>query len=708
MPAPFWNFSRSVEGKPSWLDYLRDPERPRVAGDGAAAVVRAMAAGLPESTLRLIGSVESLEEILRTLVHPSNSLLDPTGLRLSPAFTWSHGEVLASMGGMLVPLDELMAEARSQAQMEAVRQFQVAREAFGERRFPESLEALGRALDTGPGLMAAGRLVWRIHLLRALVLLGSDDNTDPGLINPAEAEQSFLMAARYARTEYRLDAARALLGAGWAAYVKESGEQDRRLLDAVTYTGEALDLDGDLAEAQFQAAKFRMAQDEADPALHGLRWLPLSGRILLLKAAADGDFQRHAEKLRAFLQALREEQLTKIGAEVAPVASRIRQWMADCPQLAETPAAQRLVDLAEGATDRGLLEVHRYFGFGYREDHESLRESFFEVARTVTREWDETVEDPPANEADPRPEPGPRPVSGTLNEEPIRYPSDSADHRRVIHHVEQEPEYRFLNGLGEVLTTYRGKPGSRKAFPLSADNPAVTLPVRWVPPGRFRMGSPVNEPGREPDEVLHSVSFDEGFFFAETPCTQDQWSVLMPDNPSRFRGGDLPVEQVNWEEAREFARKLTEFHQRAGLIASGWQWDLPTEAQWEYACRVRKPGEFHGPIDSVGWYQQNSDKRTHPVGGKAPNAWGLHDMHGNVGKWCLDWYGQYPFESVSHPAGPAFGTFRVYRGGGWSDAARCCRSAYRGRSVPDFRSSNIGFSLILAGPPSADRPAPTR
>ena len=143
---------------------------------------------------------------------------------------------------------------------------------------------------------------------------------------------------------------------------------------------------------------------------------------------------------------MRGEQLPKIGAEVAPVASRIGQWMADCPELAETPAAQRLVDLAEGATDRGLLEVHRYFGFGYREDHESLRESFFEVARTVIREWDETVEDPPANEA------GPRPVSGTLNEEPIRYPSDSADHRRVIQHVEKEPEYPLPNCC--LLTQY--------------------------------------------------------------------------------------------------------------------------------------------------------------------------------------------------------------------------------------------------------------
>ena len=673
MNTASWNYSRSAEESASWLDYLRDPRRPRVAGDGAVAVVRAMVSALPENTLRLIGSPESLVPILGAGMHPSNSLLDPTGIRLSAAFTWSRGDVLATMGGMGVPVDELMAEARSQSQTEAVLQFQIAREAFLDRRFPESLEAVSRALDTGPSLMAAGRLVWRIHLLRALLLLGSDHNTDPGLVDPAEAEQSFLMAARYARMGYPLDAARALLGAGWAAYVKEKGEVERRISAAVTYTGEALDLDGDLTEAQFQAAKLRMAQGEPDTALNGLRWLPLSGRVLLLKAAADGDFQRHSGKLEDFLRTLREEQLTKIRTEVSPVASRIRQWMDNCPELAETPAARRLVDLSETSEQQGLLEVHRYLGFQFREDHETLRDSFFEARRMVTREWDEEEDS-----SDDLP--------------------GSAEVKRVVHHVEQEAEFQFLNGLGEVLATYRGAPGSRKEFPMSAGDASLRMAVRWIPPGRFLMGSPIREPGREPDEVMHTVILPDGFFLSETPCTQAQWSLFMPDNPSRFRGADLPVEQVNWEEAREFARRLTETHLKAGLIASGWHWDLPTEAQWEYACRTRKPGEFHGPIEAVAWYHQNSAKRTHPVGSKQPNAWGLQDMHGNVGKWCLDWYGPYPVGEVTDPAGPSFGTFRVYRGGGWSDVARCCRSAYRGRSVPDFRSSNIGFSLVLSGP----------
>ena len=706
MPNLSWNFSRSPDGSgPSWLDYLRDPARSQVLSDEPADIVRALVNRLPASTLRLLGSPESLEAIFGSLSHPSNGLLDPTGIRLSAAFTWSRGEVLASMGGMLVPTDELMADARSQAQSEAVQLFQVAREAFLERYFTESLEALNGALNTGSSLNAAGRLVWRIHLLRALVLLGSVDNTDPQIINPPQAEQSFLMAARYARSDYPLDAARALLGAGWAAYVQENGEANYRMRAAMTYTDEAHDLDSDLAEAQFQSAKFRMALGETDPALHSLRWLPVKERVMLLKASADGDFKRYIGKLEGFLSALREEQLTKIQSEVSPVASRIRKWMGDCPELAETPAAQRLVDMAEGAPDRGLLDVHRYFGFGYREDHEQLKNSFFEARRIVTQEWVEAAAE--SDSAD-----NARELATSFDEsgalaEPLQSGNQTREQQTQERRCREEPEYQFLNGLGEVIITYRGTPGSRKQFQLPPGNAATIWAARWIPPGRFSMGSSLFESDRESDEVLHRVTLTDGFFFSETPCTQAQWSLLMPHNPSKFRGANLPVEQVSWEDAREFARKLTEFHHQQGLISAGWSWDLPTEAQWEYACRVRKSGEFHGPIDSVAWYQLNSQKRTHPVGTRQPNDWGLQDMHGNVAKWCLDWYGQYPFEAVNHPVGPPFGTFRVYRGGGWSDAARCCRSAYRGRSVPDFRSSNIGFSLVLSDPLSGKRAAPT-
>lgn len=671
-----WNFSRSAPEGTSWLEYLRDEARPRVASEGAAAIVREMTSGLSPSMLGLLGSPASLEDILGSLVHPSNSLLDPTGIRLSPAFTWSRGDVLASMGGMLVPVEELMAEARSEAQSEAVRQFQIARQAFSDQRFSDSLKAVTRAIDTGPSLLVAGRLAWRVHMLRALLLLGSDDNDDPAVVDPAEAEQSFLLAARFARKEYRLDAARALLGAGWAAYVKENGALARRLTVALAYTGEALDLDGGLSEAQFQSAKFRMALGEVDQGLQGLRWLPASGQILLLKVAADADFQPQVQRLEALLSGFREQRLDRIRAEVVPVAQNILRWTDDCPELAAMPSARRLVDFSRNAERLGVLDADRYLRSAFREDRHALEESFFEVRRVIGRG--------PRNEG---------PMTDPVAADP---PSD--DGPSMLEETDEEVEFQFLNGLGEVLFTYFGTPGSRRIYELPPGEAVRPWAVRWIPPGTFQRGSPINEPGRETDETLHRVILDRGFFMTETPCTQAQWSRLMPENPSRFRGPDLPVEQVSWEEARDFARRLTEFHLHSGFIPPGWHWNLPTEAQWEYACRVRRPGEFHGPIESVAWYQQNSQKRTHPVGLKQANAWGLRDMHGNVAKWCLDWYGPYPVEPVTHPSGPTFGIFRVLRGGGWSDEARCCRSAFRGRSVPEFRSSNIGFSLVLSGP----------
>jgi len=331
--------------------------------------------------------------------------------------------------------------------------------------------------------------------------------------------------------------------------------------------------------------------------------------------------------------------------------------------------------------------VHRYFGLGFREDRESLKECFFEVRRTVTREWDEEVEVAvPVDGPDPGGGPGARP----------------REERKTVHRVAEAPEFQFLNGLGEVLITYRGVPGSRKVFDLppgDGGGPSTVLfPVRWIPAGRFLMGSPIQEPGRETDEVLHSVLLGQGFFLAETPCTQAQWSRIMPENPSRFRGADLPVEQVNWEEAREFARRLTEFHLKAGLIASGWRWDLPTEAQWEYACRAGTTGPFAGDLAEMAWIESNSEGKAHAVKTRRPNAWGLHDLHGNVWEWCRDWYGDYPTNRVQDPTGPSAGTFRTYRGGSRIYGARRARSAIRGAMTPELKGDYLGFRAVLLPP----------
>ena len=170
----------------------------------------------------------------------------------------------------------------------------------------------------------------------------------------------------------------------------------------------------------------------------------------------------------------------------------------------------------------------------------------------------------------------------------------------------------------------------------------------------------------------------------------------MGGNPSHFKGSERPVEQVNWEEAVEYCRKLTAKQRAEGLLPDGWEWRLPTEAEWEYAARAGTTGARYGELDTIAWYDGNSGKQTHPVSQKAANAWGLYDMMGNVWEWCADWSGGYPTGSVTDPTGPSSGSGRVNRGGSWYDDAGRTRSAFRFRNAPGNRSNNLGFRPALS------------
>jgi formylglycine-generating enzyme required for sulfatase activity len=220
--------------------------------------------------------------------------------------------------------------------------------------------------------------------------------------------------------------------------------------------------------------------------------------------------------------------------------------------------------------------------------------------------------------------------------------------------------------------------------------------VRWIPAGRFTMGSPTAEEGRDSDESQHEVVLSRGFFLAETECTQEQWDRVMGSNPSKFQGKDRPVEQVNWGEAVEYCRKLTLKQRGEGVLPEGWEWRLPTEAEWEYAARAGTTGARHGELDAIAWHGGNAGSETHGVRGKQANAWGLHDMMGNVWEWCGDWYGDYPTGSVTDPTGPSSGSGRVSRGGGWNFGAGGARSAGRIGFGPGGRDCDLGFRPALS------------
>lgn len=239
----------------------------------------------------------------------------------------------------------------------------------------------------------------------------------------------------------------------------------------------------------------------------------------------------------------------------------------------------------------------------------------------------------------------------------------------------------------------------------------VTLEMVWCPPGTFVMGSPEDENGRDDDELQHKVTLTKGFWIGKTEVTQRQWKTVMGTNPSEFKGaGDLPVECVSWEECQAFCRKLKDKLKTGNLKFGNFR--LPTEAEWEYACRAGSEmafcygahldasmANFDGDYPS-GWAEERlCCRKTMAVGSFRPNAWGLHDMHGNVCEWCQDWFGGYPSGNSVDPVGAGSGSCRVLRGGGWSDmGAGLCRSASRSRFDPSVQFCILGFRLVCTMP----------
>jgi formylglycine-generating enzyme required for sulfatase activity len=234
--------------------------------------------------------------------------------------------------------------------------------------------------------------------------------------------------------------------------------------------------------------------------------------------------------------------------------------------------------------------------------------------------------------------------------------------------------------------------GEEKVIEVS---PGVKMIFCWCPAGKFTMGSPKSEVDRSDDERQVEVTLSQGFWMAKTEVTQAQWQAVLGDNPSEFKGANRPVESVSWDEAQEFLTKVN-------LIignSDGGQMALPTEAQWEYAARAGDAGMYSGGIlDEVAWYWDNNGDETHPVGTKKPNAWGLHDMLGNVCEWCADWY-EKELEGGVDPQGAVSGAYRVLRGGRWDLKAIYCRVASRNFYSQSYIGSRIGFRVARSSVP---------
>jgi formylglycine-generating enzyme required for sulfatase activity len=250
--------------------------------------------------------------------------------------------------------------------------------------------------------------------------------------------------------------------------------------------------------------------------------------------------------------------------------------------------------------------------------------------------------------------------------------------------------------------------GQKKpAVALKSITNSIGMTLALIPAGEFLMGSLDSDKGAfDREKPQHRVRITKPFYLGVYPVTQAEYGRVMGENPSWFcKSGrkqdkigkedtsQFPVENVSWEDAVEFCKRLSEKEMR--------EYGLPTEAQWEYACRAGSKtrysfGDDENLLGEYAWFVLNSGGRPHPVGRKQPNAWGLYDMHGNLWEWCQDWYGEYQANSpADDPTGPTTGSYRVFRGGSWCLPARNCRSADRYGSAPGSLAEDLGFRVSL-------------
>ena len=254
--------------------------------------------------------------------------------------------------------------------------------------------------------------------------------------------------------------------------------------------------------------------------------------------------------------------------------------------------------------------------------------------------------------------------------------SEQAEVKQAVEQTKQASASIDLNRLANTIDGYEPKPN----YIVKS---ALGMELIWCPPGGYVRGE---------GEGAHPVILTKGFYLGKYEVTQEQYEKVMGKNPSQFKGDKLPVEQVSWNDAVEFCDELN----KKERIPRGWEFDLPTEAQWEYACRA-------GTTKAYSWgdnvtpqlanYNDSGVNKTVEVGSYRANPWGFFDMHGNVWEWTADWHGAYPSSSVIDPQEPSNGSTRVFRVGSWGNTGTYLRSAYRGNDYPGTRNSYIGFRV---------------
>jgi formylglycine-generating enzyme required for sulfatase activity len=461
--------------------------------------------------------------------------------------------------------------------------------------------------------------------MKGTLQLGFAD-CDMSLYDLAKAEESFLTAARYGKTDYPHDAGRAFLSAGWAAYCQG------KMKEALAHTEQAMALHPEMGEVFFQASKVQMALGNVENALPMLAKAIDLDRFYALKAAGDGDFQQHDDRLRGFLDELRKEKYSQSVLKVNTVLDRI-QGLELAPVIAGSDELKQLYLFVSEGANLPLMDM-----LNVAQNHDTLLKALIKQLPIIVRVK----------------EPG----------KPVNPKETYREQESYYEEVVIKPGGFFKKAVTEKQQKTRMVTKTR-TVPNGSSGPEPIFEFCPIPVGTFRMES-------------NEVRIGQDFYLGKYPVTQQQWEAVMGNNPSYFKGGSLPVETVSWDDAQTFIQKLN-------ALSGKKNYRLPTENEWEYACRAGSTSEYYFGDDAsrlgeYAWYGSNSGQTTHPVGQKKPNDWGLYDMAGNVWEWTDSWYNS---------------SYRVIRGGGWRYGAVGCRSADQHGFTPDYRYNYVGFRLVF-------------
>ncbi|PIQ23527.1 hypothetical protein COW36_09355 [bacterium (Candidatus Blackallbacteria) CG17_big_fil_post_rev_8_21_14_2_50_48_46] len=516
-------------------------------------------------------------------------------------------------------------------------------------------------------------------------------NGDLSLVNLDKAEESFLLAARYAKTDYPEDSARAFLSAGWAAYCQG------KMKEALAHTEMAMTLHPQMGEAFFQAAKVLMATNQVNLALPVIRKAIDLDRFYIFKAAGDGDFQKHNDTFCHFLNDLRAEKYNQILPVTQELAGQLDFYRQNSPEALHDQRLQQMDLFLDTGHNWALYDLV---------DFSSVLEQF-RTELEKKRIWlNEDVvhtlyEEDPVNEvyrAEVKYQ-----VEEVYQEEKtyqerviikpaglwraavteLQTKTHMVDKTRLVSKTNWVEKTRIVmktvefyvgeriekeyNGLGVLINSksYMDNPNRVKSYVDHYNQDFVLIKA-----GSFSRGVGSN---------AKSFTVYQDFYIAQYPVTQKLWQQVMGDNPSKNkRDENCPVEQVSWYDAQSFIKKLND---QAGQNV----YRLPTAREWEYACRAGSNGNYcfgdkESELGQYAWYDKNSGGRTHPVAQKKPNAWGLYDMHGNVQEWCKN--------EFYEPS--------ILRGGGWNTTAYSCSFDNNSNTniLLNIRSDDFGFRLV--------------